>query len=123
MAHLSDTLPPQVEQGAMRSLDYGSEIVTTDGGYEVRNNRWDGPKRIFEVSFPTAKRSDDPVYIAVKALYEKAEGGRHSFNFRDWTDPGAGTIVAVRFDSALKITGLDRNLDHIETLVLREVFT
>lgn len=118
--HLADTLPAQVEQGAVRDIDWGTEVVTTDGGYEVRNNRWAEPIRTFEISFPTAKR-DDPIYQAVIALFEKAQGGLHSFNFRDWTDESGGTVVPVRFDSSLKITGIDRRLDHIETLTLREV--
>lgn len=120
MTHLAETLPRQVEQGAIRTLEYSTEVVETDGGYEVRNARWAEPLRHFEVSFPTSVR-DDAIYQAVVALYEKALGGLHTFNFIDWTDDSGGTVVKVRFDSPLKITGLDRRLDHIETLTLVEV--
>lgn len=120
MAHINETLPPQVELGAVRSLRWQTEVVTTDGGYEVRNSRWSAPLRTFEVSFPTATR-DDPIYLAVIALYEAAEGSLHTFSFTDWTDETGGTVVKVRFDSPLDITGVATHLDHIETLTLVEV--
>lgn len=118
--HLSDRLPSQVEQGAIRRLDYHTEVVTTDGGHEVRNARWSSPLRTYEISFPTSHRADD-VYQAVIALYEKALGGLHSFDFKDWTDESGSTLVPVRFDTPLSITGIDRRLDKIEQLTLREV--
>jgi hypothetical protein len=119
MADLSSTLPPQVEIGALRRLRYSTEIVTTDGGAEVRNARWEEPLREFEISFPISDR-DNSIYNAVKDLYDEALGGLYSFNFVDWTD---GTTVAVRFDSPLPITGVTPELDHIETMTLVEVRT
>lgn len=120
MAHLTQTLPQEIELGAIRRVEWGTDIVTTDGGFEVRNNRWASPLRTYEVSFPTSLR-DGTIYEAVVALYELAEGGLHSFNFIDWTDETGSTIVPVRFDSPLEITGAATHLDHIETLTLREV--
>lgn len=121
MTHLSSTLPQEVELLAVRTDDYAVEVVETDGGFEVRNLRHANSKRRYEVSFPTAKR-DDPIYQAVLALYAEASGRLHSFNFVDWTDETGATIVPVRFDSELRITGVNRKLDHIETLQLIEVF-
>lgn len=118
MAHLTETLPSQVEQGAVRLEDYEVEIVETDGGYEDRNLRHANPKREYEISFPTSKR-DAETYLAVVSLYHLAKGRLHSFTFKDWT---TGEHIPVRFDSPLRITGIDQNLDHIETLTLREVF-
>lgn len=118
MTHLANYLPSSVEQGAIRIDDYTVEVVTTDGGYEVRNLRHANNKRRFEISFPTAKR-DDAVYQAVLLLYAEAKGKLHSFSFTDWS---TGEAIAVRFDSELRITGVDRRLDHIETLQLIEVF-
>ena len=120
MAHLNTTLPIEIELGAIRRLRWETEVVTTDGGYEVRNSRWSSPLKTFEISFPPSTR-DDPVYLAVIALYEAAQGGLHSFSFTDWTDETGGTVVRVRFDSPLEITGLATHLDHIETLSLVEV--
>lgn len=118
MTDLGMTLPSAVEQGAIRTDDYNVEVVETDGGYEVRNLRHSRSKRRYEVSFPTSKR-DDATYQAVLRLYAAAKGKLYSFQFKDWSD---GTTVPVRFDSELRITGIDRNLDHIETLQLVEVF-
>lgn len=120
MAHLNISLPVEIELGAVRRLRWQTEVVTTDGGYEVRNSRWSSPLRSYEVSFPPATR-DDPVYLAVLDLYEQAEGGLHTFDFTDWTDETGGTIVRVRFDSPLEVTGIATHLDHIETMTLLEV--
>jgi uncharacterized protein (TIGR02217 family) len=119
--HLPDFLPRELEIGAVRRLENQTEVVMTDGGFEVRNNRWSRAKRIYETSFPTSTR-DGSVYQEVIALYDLAEGGLHSFNFHDWTDESGGTVVSVRFDSPLEITGLATHLDHIETITLKEVF-
>lgn len=115
--HLSSTLPPQVEIGATRRLDWGTEVVTTDGGYEVRNNRWATPLRVYEISYPPSTR-DGTIYQAVLDLYQEAAGGLHSFDFTDWTDD---STVAVRFDSALEISGIAGHIDHIVSMTLREV--
>lgn len=120
MAHLGDYLPERVELGALRRLSYSNEIVTTDGGYEVRNGRWATPLKTFELSFPTSRRNDDD-YLAVIAMFQNSLGGVHSFNFREWTDETGATVVKVRFDTPLEITGIDVNLDHIEKLTLVEV--
>jgi uncharacterized protein (TIGR02217 family) len=119
--HLSDYLPREIEIGAIRRLENKTEVVETDGGFEVRNNRWTRAKLVFELSFPTSTR-DGTVYQDVIALFNLAEGGLHSFNFHDWTDESGGTVISVRFDSPLEIAGVATHIDHIETLTLREVF-
>jgi uncharacterized protein (TIGR02217 family) len=120
MAHINSTLPIQIELGAVRRERWGTEIVTTDGGHEVRNNRWATPLRTYDVSFPPAVRTD-PVYLSVIELYAEAEGSLHSFDFTDWTDETGGTVVKVRFDTPLEIVGLATHLDQIENMTLVEV--
>lgn len=117
MTHLNETLPSQVEIGATRRLDFGTEIVTQDSGAEVRNNRWSEPLRTYDVSFPISGR-DDPIYQAVVDLYDEAQGNLHSFDFKDWTD---GATVAVRFDGPLTSTGVTPDLEHIVEMTLVEV--
>lgn len=117
--HLDIFLPSQVEQGALRTEDCGTDKVPVDGGGSVRNNRWDGPLRTFEISFPTAKR-DDPIYLEVRDVWRQSGGNLHTFNFRDWTDQTGATVLRVRFDTPLKITGIDRRHDHIDTMTLVE---
>jgi len=117
MAHLAEFLPGKVELGAVRHEDWSVDIVKMDGGGSVRNSRWSAPLREFEISFPTSTREDE-TYQAVKALYRKAQGSTHTFNFRDWSE--GGEVVRVRFDGKLTLTGIDRRFDHIETITLVE---
>lgn len=114
MTHLSSTLPEDVETGAHRDLDWSTEVVRTDSGTEVRNNRWSVPLRTYEVSYPVRSR-DDATYLAIIALYAEAEGNLHSFDFTDWADD---TTVAVRFDGPLRTTGESSNLETIEVTLV-----
>lgn len=118
--HHAVTLPEQVALNAVRRIDWKTEVITSDSGREVRNNRWAAPLRTYDVSFPPARR-DDPVYLAVLDLYDLVEGGLHSFNFVDWTDETGATVIPVRFDTPLGITGLAPHLDQIDTMTLVEV--
>jgi uncharacterized protein (TIGR02217 family) len=117
MTHLSSTLPSSVEIGAQRRLDWNTQVVATDSGTEVRNNRWAQPLRTYDVSFPVSRR-DDANYLAVVALYAEAEGSLHSFDFTDWAD---GVEVPVRFDSPLSTVGIASHLEHIVEVTLVEV--
>ncbi|HXH52530.1 MAG TPA: DUF2460 domain-containing protein [Sphingomicrobium sp.] len=84
--HLSTRLSDHVEIGAVRrDLDDGLEVVTTDGGWEVRNDRWAQPLLAFDISFPTSER-DDPVFLEVRGAYRATRRGAHSFRFKDWSD-------------------------------------
>lgn len=121
MTHLSSNLPPQVEIGAQRHLDFGTEIIETDSGAEVRNNRWSTPRRTYDVSFPISERDvggGETYYALVLALFQEAQGSLHSFNFKDWTDKAT---VPVRFDGPLTSQGLTPDLEHIVGVTLVEV--
>jgi len=85
MAFLNQGLPTQVEQNAVRRDEEDIEIVTTDGGFEVRNARSSQGLREYDISFPAAVYGD-AVHEAVIALYKVARGKLHSFRFRDFTD-------------------------------------
>lgn len=119
MGHLSSTLPPALELGARQTIDWGTEIVATDGGHEVRNNRWAAPLRQFTIALPAAER-DDADYLALLALFEEAQGSLHSFNFRDWAGSAEGRTIAVRFDGPLEISALAPHLDQVSA-TLREI--
>jgi hypothetical protein len=122
MAHLHITLPNSaVEIGAVKRLVWIPEIVTTDGGNEVRNQRQSRPKRYYDISVPTAVR-DNEAYLTVLQLFEDSLGGNDTFQITDWTDETSGTVVKVRFDGELQITSPAGHLDHIDTFTLVEVF-
>ena len=54
MAFIDQRLPTQVEVNAVKRDDEDIEIVTTDGGHEVRNARSSQSLREFDISFPAA---------------------------------------------------------------------
>lgn len=120
MADLTTTLPREIEIGAVKRTDWSTEIVTTDGGNEVRNSRWSAPLVSYEISFPVSDRAQAN-YQAVVALYAEAMGKLYSFNLVDWTDETGMTTVEVRFDTALQITSISGQIDHIDTFTLVEV--
>lgn len=117
MTHLSTTLPDRIEKGALRSEEWSTDIITTDGGVERRESRWTASLRSYDVSLPITTRVDED-YIAMRALYAEAKGNLHSFSFNDWSDD---TIVAVRFDGPMQLTGITPDLDQIGTFRLVEV--
>jgi hypothetical protein len=122
MAHLHITLPNSaVEIGAVKRLVWLPEIIPTDGGREVRNQRQSRPKRYYDISVPTATR-DNEAYLTVLQLFDDSLGGNDTFQITDWTDETAGTVVKVRFDGELQITSPAGHLDHIDTFTLVEVF-
>jgi uncharacterized protein (TIGR02217 family) len=85
MAHIATRLSDHVEIGAVRVDSDDIEIVTTDGGNEVRNARVSQSLLRFEISFPTSER-DDAVFLEVRNAYRATRGGLHSFKFKDWSD-------------------------------------
>ena len=119
--HLPDFLPSAVELGAEQMRDSGTEIVTTDSGREVRNNRHESILRSYQVSYPMSARNQAN-HEAVLELYDKAEGSLHTFNFRDWTDGGDGTVRKVRFDGSISVIGMTPDHDRINGVNLKEVF-
>lgn len=120
MAHLADTLPTSVEIGAIKRIEWLPEIVTTDGGREVRNQRRSAPSIYFDIAFPTSTR-DNAAYLEVLRLFNDSMGGLHTFNFVDWTDETGATIRIVRFEGEISVTGVAGHLDKIEVFTLKEV--
>lgn len=121
MGHLAERLPDSVEIGAVKRIVWLPEIVTTDGGNEVRNQRQSRGKVYFDLSMPTCTR-DNADYLAVQRLFDATMGGTDTFDFKDYTDETGGTVVKVRFDGELQISSPAGHLDHIDTFTLVEVF-
>lgn len=120
--HFDMSLPSAIENGARRTLEWDIEIVTTDGGHEVRNQRRSRPTRVWELSYNNAPE-DDEDHAAVEALWNVTAGGTHTFNFTD--SRAAGDLSAdlkVRFDSDLTITNTLGPFHKVDTFVIREVF-
>lgn len=120
MTHHAVNLPQQVELGAIKRVEWQTEVVSTDSGHEVRNSRWASPLRAYDFSLPPCRR-DNAVLVATEGIYEQMEGMLHSFNLVDPSDESGATIVPVRFDSPLAITFIATHLVHVETFTLVEV--
>lgn len=85
---IADTLPAEVEINAIMRPRFSTEVVTTDGGWEVRNSRWAYPLHEIELSFPVSKR-DATNFLAVRDLYYAAGGSAETFLFKAWNDYSA----------------------------------
>lgn len=117
--HLNITLTGNIELPARRRSSWagGLEVVRTDSGREVRNQRWSSPERSYEVSL-IHRELDHADVQAVLALWDESQGGTHSFEIYDWIDEEP---VRVRFDSDLEHTMRAEWLIHTDTFTLREV--
>lgn len=118
--HLDQSLPQRIELGAVRRIEWDTQIVTTDGGHEVRNNRWLLPVRTWEFSLPLMER-DDADYQALIDLWTAAEGSLHSFWLNDPEDDTDATVYPVRFDTPLQLSFPTTTHVHIDTFTLVEV--
>ena len=114
MTFLNQRLPTNVELGAIRHDDEDIEIVTTDGGWEVRNARQSQSLLRFDISFPASRR-DDADYLAVIAMFKAARKSLHTFRFRDWSNyqldeevigTGDGTTTAFQVKQSWTVDGV-----------------
>jgi hypothetical protein len=118
--HLNVQLTRNIEIGAVRVENQDSlEVITTDGGKEVRNLRAEDEARQWEFSMPTVNLNDSTTdYDALRRMWTDTERGLHTFNFYDFVDE---ELVKVRFASPLQITAPAPDLRHIDTITLKEV--
>lgn len=118
--HISEQLTQNVEIGAVRIHNQDSlEVVTTDGGKEVRNLRAEDEPRRYEVSLPTVDVDGDTEdYDSVRLMWTNTNRGLDTFLFYDFVDD---ELVKVRFETPLQITAPAGHLRHIDTFTLKEV--
>lgn len=115
--HLWLSLPTSIENGAVRMLQQDKEIILTDGGYEVRNTRWSGPLRSWQIGFNNAA-IDNTAHAAVEQMWRDTNGGTDTFNF---ADERTGDTARVRFDAELQFTNTVGPYYHLDTFTIREV--
>lgn len=119
MSHIDVHLTRNIEIGAMRiDQQDGLEVVTTDGGREVRNQRMSEIPRRWEIALPTCNIGDDSAdYDAVRQMWADTERGLHTFNFHCFIDD---ETVKARFDSPIQFTAPAGHLRKIDTFTLKE---
>ncbi len=118
---LGSRMTENVEIGAVRIHGQNSlEVVTTDGGKEVRNLRAEDEPRRYEVSLPTVNIEGGVTtdYDSVRQIWADSGRGLEPFYFHDFVD---AEDVLVRFDGELQITAPAGHLRHIDTFTLKEV--
>jgi hypothetical protein len=109
-----------VEIGAIRIHGQDSlEVVTTDGGKEVRNLRAEDEPRRYQVSLPVVDIEGDDTadYDSVRQMWADSGRGLEPFYFYDFVDD---EDVLVRFESELQITADAGHLRQINTFTLKE---
>jgi hypothetical protein len=109
-----------VEIGAVRIHGQDSlEVVTTDGGKELRNLRAENEPRRYDISLPMVHLDGDTAdYDATRQLWADSGRGLEPFWFHDFVDE---EDVLVRFETPLQITAPAGHLRHIDTFTLKEV--
>lgn len=83
MTFIDQRLPEEIELGCVRRERADHDIVTTDGGYEVRNARQSQDLLHYELSFPPGE-FDGAIIEAVKAMVKASRIGLYGLRLRDW---------------------------------------
>ncbi len=95
---IDDRLTEDIEAGAKARPRFSTEIVETDGGWEVRNSRWEYPLHDFEFNVTPGLIDEDGQYDpdiveeyeetieAFLSLFYAAGGAFETFRFRHWAD-------------------------------------
>ena len=88
-------LPLRLGFGASGGPERRSEIIELASGKEVRNARWAGARRRWDLAGAV---SDMAALSELAAFFEARRGRLHGFRFRDFTDfssgPGAQAVTA-----------------------------
>lgn len=75
--------------GAIMRPKFNTEIVKTDGGFEVRNSRWAYPLHVMEFDLSPAVAGEDEDLEQFRELFYAAGGADESFKFKDRYDYSA----------------------------------
>lgn len=96
---IDERLSRDIEVGATARPRYMTDVITTDGGYEVRNQRWTYPLFEFEFNIEPGNRrpnSGDDGLREFIDLFHAAAGRYDTFRFRDWGDyEGSGENIGT----------------------------
>lgn len=96
---IDERLPVEIEAGAKAKPRYSTDIITTDGGWEIRNSRWAYP--LFQFEFDAVEpgtRIDDEIDVLDEFLnlFHACGGTAGGFRFHYWRDkPVRGQIIGT----------------------------
>lgn len=83
---LNELLDIDVIAGAKARPRYSTDIITTDGGFEIRNSRWSYPLFQFEFDVMPGFREGDEAIDAFINTFHVVGGAFGVFRFNYWRD-------------------------------------
>ncbi|TCT02827.1 uncharacterized protein (TIGR02217 family) [Tepidamorphus gemmatus] len=75
--------PVAVSRGATGGPERRTQVVTTAGGYEERNQQWCDSRRRYDAG--TGIKTLDQLHQVI-AFFEERRGRAHGFRWKDWAD-------------------------------------
>jgi len=94
MSFIDERLPLEVSINAVRREIEDIEIVTTDGGFEVRNIRSSCNIFEYDITYPPGG-FDDAVLEDVIRMWKASRGGAYAFRFTDWDEKNNSLTAEV----------------------------
>jgi uncharacterized protein (TIGR02217 family) len=112
MIFVDQQLPSDIEAGAKAKPRYATDVITTDGGWEVRNSRWSYPLFQFEIAaFEPGTREVEAYDVLDEFLdiFHVCGGSAGAFRFHYWRDkPVVGQQIGEG-DGSTKVFQLYRS--------------
>lgn len=93
--YLNELLDVEVLAGARCRPRYSTDVVPTDGGFEVRNSRWRYPLHQVEFDIMPGYRNQDEAIETFVDTFHVVGGSAGVFRFHYWSDfPVVGQHIA-----------------------------
>jgi uncharacterized protein (TIGR02217 family) len=95
---IDERLPNEIEAGAKAKPRYSTDIIPTDGGWEVRNSRWSYPLMSFEFNIEPGTRDENEhdVLDQFLEMFHACGGSAGAFRFNYWRDkPAVDQLLGV----------------------------
>lgn len=110
MIFINERLAGEIEAGAKARPRYSTDIITTDGGWEVRNSRWAYPLFDFEFNVEPGTRTEDEYDVLDQFLdmFHACGGSAGAFRFHWWRDKPARDQLLGEGDGSTKTFQLIR---------------
>lgn len=86
------SFPAAIALNSMAGPEFSTEVTETAGGFETRNQNWQGARLRFNVATGVRTRADYEILLAF--FYGRA-GRARGFRFRDWSDDRSCDLSAT----------------------------
>ena len=84
--------PLEISRQSVAGPEFSTDVTETGGGFERRNQNWEGGRLRFNVAPGVRMRSDHETLLA---FFRCRAGKARGFRFRDWTDDRSGDLGAA----------------------------